>query len=606
MRRARVPFRAEDGRLTVSQVDELELDEIVVPGDPSSAAFVVAAAMLVPGSRVVVSGMGLNWTRTGFFRIAERMGAVIVGELEEPGTEADDGAARRAGRGLRAARGHRGGRRRGAAGHRRAHARGAARRVRRRRDRGPRRGRAAPEGVGPDRGRGRGPARPGRGHRGDRRRLRGPRRRLRRSGAGRSTPTATTAWRCSAPWRGWRPRTAWRWRGWTRRRCPTRASSATSQRCSAEAGLASACMVVAIDGPAGAGKSTVARALARALGFGYLDSGAMYRAVGLMTLQHGGAASEQAERLQLELGDRVLANGEDVTEAIRAPEVSEAASKVATNPRVRAALVRKQRELLARGRLGGRGPRHRHGGGAGRRGEGLPDRRPGGARAPPRARSSAATRAPCCATRPCATRRTRAASTRRSRWRPGAVELDTTGLSVDEVVERIVGMVRDARAMSLPKVAVVGYPNVGKSTLVNRLSATREAVVHEQAGVTRDRKEVEADWNGRRLHAGRHGRRGPWRTRTCSPTPCADQARAALADADLAVLVVDARAGPAPGRRRAGRASCAADRCPCWWRRTRSTTSARPGWRPSSTGSASATRCRCRPPRASAPATCST
>ena len=62
---------------------------MVVPGDPSSAAFVVAAATLVPGSRVVVSGMGLNWTRTGFFRIAERMGAVIVGELEEPGTEAD-------------------------------------------------------------------------------------------------------------------------------------------------------------------------------------------------------------------------------------------------------------------------------------------------------------------------------------------------------------------------------------------------------------------------------------------------------------------------------------------------------------------------------------
>jgi cytidylate kinase len=108
-------------------------------------------------------------------------------------------------------------------------------------------------------------------------------------------------------------------------------------------------MVVAIDGPAGAGKSTVARALARELGFVYLDSGAMYRAVGLMTLRHGGAASEQAERLELELGDRVIANGEDVTDALRAPEVSEAASKVATNPKVRAAMVRKQRELLSQG-----------------------------------------------------------------------------------------------------------------------------------------------------------------------------------------------------------------------------------------------------------------
>ena len=87
LRRARVPFEREDGRLTVRQVDELELDEIVVPGDPSSAAFIVAAAILVSGSRVVVKGVGLNWTRTGFFRIAERMGAVILADLEEPGTD---------------------------------------------------------------------------------------------------------------------------------------------------------------------------------------------------------------------------------------------------------------------------------------------------------------------------------------------------------------------------------------------------------------------------------------------------------------------------------------------------------------------------------------
>jgi CMP/dCMP kinase len=108
-------------------------------------------------------------------------------------------------------------------------------------------------------------------------------------------------------------------------------------------------MVVAIDGPAGAGKSTVAREAARALGFTYLDSGAMYRAVGLMAQRHGGAASEHAQKLDIQLGDRVIANGEDVTEAIRAPEVSEAASKVATNPAVRAALVSKQRELLSQG-----------------------------------------------------------------------------------------------------------------------------------------------------------------------------------------------------------------------------------------------------------------
>jgi 3-phosphoshikimate 1-carboxyvinyltransferase len=88
LRRARVPFDRDGARLTVSQVDELELDDIAVPGDPSSAAFMVAAAALVPGSRVVIEAVALNWTRTAFFRIAERMGAVVVGELEAPGTEA--------------------------------------------------------------------------------------------------------------------------------------------------------------------------------------------------------------------------------------------------------------------------------------------------------------------------------------------------------------------------------------------------------------------------------------------------------------------------------------------------------------------------------------
>src|SRR5690348_9614356 len=102
-------------------------------------------------------------------------------------------------------------------------------------------------------------------------------------------------------------------------------------------------MVVAIDGPAGAGKSTVARALARALGFGYLDTGAMYRAAAL-------AGTGDVGALRIELRDgRVLLDGDDVTEAIRTPEVSEAASQVAARPEVRTALVAKQQEVLARG-----------------------------------------------------------------------------------------------------------------------------------------------------------------------------------------------------------------------------------------------------------------
>jgi len=77
-------------RVTVTSQDELALDAIHVPGDPSSAAFHVAAAVLVPGSRLVVEGMAGNWTRVGFFRILERMGAVLTGDLEERASAAPD------------------------------------------------------------------------------------------------------------------------------------------------------------------------------------------------------------------------------------------------------------------------------------------------------------------------------------------------------------------------------------------------------------------------------------------------------------------------------------------------------------------------------------
>jgi GTP-binding protein len=96
------------------------------------------------------------------------------------------------------------------------------------------------------------------------------------------------------------------------------------------------------------------------------------------------------------------------------------------------------------------------------------------------------------------------------------------------------------------KVAIVGYPNVGKSSLVNRLTQSREAVVHERPGVTRDRKELETDWNGRNLTL---IDTGGMDLDDADPLAVSiqDQARAALADAQVAVLVVDARAGLRPG-----------------------------------------------------------
>ncbi|HZU28167.1 MAG TPA: (d)CMP kinase [Bryobacteraceae bacterium] len=115
-------------------------------------------------------------------------------------------------------------------------------------------------------------------------------------------------------------------------------------------------IIVAIDGPAGAGKSTLARRIAEKLGCIYIDTGAMYRAVALWALRNGTALEDmhRLEQLAREAdieftagASTVLLNGEDVTEAIRTPEVSDAASRVSAIPGVRQALVRKQREIGA-------------------------------------------------------------------------------------------------------------------------------------------------------------------------------------------------------------------------------------------------------------------
>jgi cytidylate kinase len=108
-------------------------------------------------------------------------------------------------------------------------------------------------------------------------------------------------------------------------------------------------MVIAIDGPAGAGKSTVARAVAERLGYTYLDTGAMYRCIALLVTENGGEPARLAEQATIELGDRVLLDGRDVTDAIRTPAVAAAASQVSADLGVRLALVRKQQHILREG-----------------------------------------------------------------------------------------------------------------------------------------------------------------------------------------------------------------------------------------------------------------
>jgi CMP/dCMP kinase len=224
-------------------------------------------------------------------------------------------------------------------------------------------------------------------------------------------------------------------------------------------------MLIAIDGPAGAGKSTVARALAARLGFGYLDSGALYRCVALLSLESPEALPAQLARdaaIELRPGTSatsgvsrtsgvsgasgasatpgapgtVLLGARDVSEAIRTPAVSERASHVAADPEVRAALVLRQRQLLAHGDWVAEG-----------RDIGTvvapeaelkvfltakPEER-----ARRRAVQSGADRRTVLAEQALRDERDRTREHSPLRPAPGAVELDTTGLSVEQAVEQI-------------------------------------------------------------------------------------------------------------------------------------------------------------------------
>jgi cytidylate kinase len=208
-------------------------------------------------------------------------------------------------------------------------------------------------------------------------------------------------------------------------------------------------MVIAIDGPAGAGKSTVARALAERLGFTYLDSGAMYRCVAFAALREGvdlgdgEALGKLARRVDISVaGGSVILDGEDVTAGIRTPQVSAAASVVSVHPRVREAMVERQRALINSGDYVAEGrdigtvvsP-------------GAPLKVFLTANDAERARRRAAeTGEPLADVLGAqAARDARDRDRDHGALRPAddAIEVDTTGMAVDDVVERVVGLARE-------------------------------------------------------------------------------------------------------------------------------------------------------------------
>ncbi|MBY5162848.1 ribosome biogenesis GTPase Der [Salsipaludibacter albus] len=311
---------------------------------------------------------------------------------------------------------------------------------------------------------------------------------------------------------------------------------------------------IAIDGPSGSGKSTLAAALAHRLGVRHLDTGAMYRAVALACLDAGvdpadeEACTDVAQDVELRFdGSRLLLDGTDVTERLRTPEVNEAVSPVSAHRGVREALVPQQRAALE------------HGGVAEGRDIGsvvIPDAdlkvwltADEDERVKRRAEQLGLDPDDPVVESDVRRRDQKDAARTVTPMAPveDAWELDTTGMDAEEVVDEIVDRLggRDVVAVrgwrQLPRVAIVGRPNVGKSTLVNRILGRRVAIVEEQPGVTRDRTEHRAEWLGREfvlIDTGgwEHAAEG-------MDAAIVASAEAAIADADLVIFVTDITVG---------------------------------------------------------------
>jgi GTPase len=323
---------------------------------------------------------------------------------------------------------------------------------------------------------------------------------------------------------------------------------------------AAARLVIAIDGPAGSGKSSVAGAVAEGLGLPHVDTGALYRAAALACLRAQvdlddpeACAEVVADAIIERPAGRTLLDGEDVEAEIRGEQVTAAVSRVAAHPRVREVLGPVQRAAVeaAGGVVEGRDITTVV----------FPDADlkvflTASVEERARRRALQLGRDDVEALAATIAERDRADGDRAIaplQQAADAWHLDTTGMTLDEVVEAIVARAEAvlaaaseltdplARRRALPRIAVVGRPNVGKSTLVNRILGRRAAIVEETPGVTRDRVEYEAEWLGRQfvlVDTGgfEHGARG-------MGARIVEQADAALATADVAVFVIDAQVG---------------------------------------------------------------
>ena len=313
-------------------------------------------------------------------------------------------------------------------------------------------------------------------------------------------------------------------------------------------------IVVALDGPSGSGKSSTSKAIAIRAGWNYLDTGALYRAITFLALS---IKSENPKDIIAAVIDspitfvsdprdpKVFLNGKDISKEIRSHEVTEKVSVISALPEVRAELLTLQRSIIKKADRGivveGRdigtvvcpdaalkiyltadiSAR------ANRRDAELADQSHG---AEAVAQSLAA--------------RDEIDSTRTISplaMAQDAVHIDSTELNLEETADRIWELLSQRSLLGLPIVAILGRPNVGKSTLINRFIGRREAIVEDTPGVTRDRVQYECEWGGRRFMI---MDTGGWESKPDGiSVQVSAGAELAMEEADVLCFVVDAQVG---------------------------------------------------------------
>ena len=312
-------------------------------------------------------------------------------------------------------------------------------------------------------------------------------------------------------------------------------------------------LVLAIDGPSGSGKSSTAKALAIRANWSYLDTGALYRAATYLALQADALTEEELYKSisQAEISfncspkdPKVFLDGADISDEIRYQRINDHVSAISAMPSIRQYLLDMQRKYISEAPVG----------------IVVEGRDIGTVVAPTaplkiylyadlaeranRRESESSEELNSNQIAQSLQSRDQFDSTRKISplaKAEDAAEIDSTRLSLTEVVDQIWRWMQQRNLLGLPTIAVIGRPNVGKSTLVNRMIGRREAIVEDTPGVTRDRVKYEAEWNGRRFFL---IDTGGWEVK---PEGISEKitagAEAAIAEADLIMFVIDAQVG---------------------------------------------------------------